>query len=174
MRVGGGLRVRGGASPPSSSISCVPAPSSPKPAGLEQARVIGSPKRKSFGLGASAGPRKPSAAPPDDPPCAVSAAKGAPAPPPWFSCEALPNGSSGWPAAPTSPRIAPWVPCAACAACAAGVSGRPGVESCPLAREILRSRCRLFWNHTCTCRGDTLSCFASSLLASRPGNGSSV
>ena len=54
------------------------------------------------------------------------------------------------------------------------VPGRHAAINQLMQREILRSRCRLFWNHTCTCRGDTLSCFASSLLASSPGNGSSV
>ena len=59
---------------------------------------------------------------------------------------------------------------AAIAACVAGVSGSPGVLSMPFAREIFRSRCRLFWNHTCTCRGDTLSFRASSRRVSRPAN----
>eukprot|EP00962_Isochrysis_galbana_P033669 scaffold11320_cov121-Isochrysis_galbana.AAC.9 len=57
------------------------------------------------------------------------------------------------------------------AAVAAGVSGRPGVEKSPSDREILRSRCRLFWNQTCTCRGSTLSCLANSLRVSRPLGG---
>mmetsp|Transcript_29861 Transcript_29861/g.91650 ORF Transcript_29861/g.91650 Transcript_29861/m.91650 type:complete len:205 (+) Transcript_29861:2844-3458(+) len=58
------------------------------------------------------------------------------------------------------------------AAAAAGVSGSPGVEKRPRAREILRSRWRLFWNHTCTCRGKTLSWRARSFRVSRPGKGS--
>ena len=54
------------------------------------------------------------------------------------------------------------------AAATAGVSGRPGVESMPLARESLRSRWRLFWNQTWTWRADTLSFRDSSRRVSRP------
>eukprot|EP00900_Chrysochromulina_parva_P025439 jgi/Chrpa1/7529/Chrysochromulina_OHIO_Genome00015175-RA len=54
------------------------------------------------------------------------------------------------------------------AATTAGVSGNPGVESMPLEREILRSRCRLFWNHTCTWRAETPSFLESSMRVCRP------
>jgi len=57
---------------------------------------------------------------------------------------------------------------AAAAAATAGVSGRPGVLRSPFARESFRSRCRLFWNHTCTWRAETLSLRLSSLLVSSP------
>ena len=61
-------------------------------------------------------------------------------------------------APPRSPPASP--ACPAARACSA----------CPSRAKSFRSRCRLFWNHTCTCRGDTLSFRASSRRVSRPAN----
>ena len=53
------------------------------------------------------------------------------------------------PSAPVPPSLAT-AASFAWAAATAGVSGSPGVDSRPFARESFRSRCRLFWNQTCT------------------------
>ena len=69
---------------------------------------------------------------------------------------------------PSAPTVPPLAASFACAAATAGVSGRPGVDSRPFARESLRSRCRLFWNQTWTCRAETLSFCESSRRVSSP------
>ena len=158
-----------------------PPPSSPErsavPASSDCVRDIGTP---AIGGGSEVGPLEP----PDPPPAAGGAAGfDAPAeavgtldaveiplplePPSGGSTRPSSSSSSSGPRLPERSRS---LRAAAIAACVAGVSGSPGVLSMPFAREIFRSRCRLFWNHTCTCRGDTLSFRASSRRVSRPAN----
>ena len=125
---------------------------------------------------------------PADPPSVLAGAVTAPAAPaggsvgapPATAAGASPPGAAGFGAvaglgaAAAAGGGAPSPCCAAIlawAAATAGVSGNPGVESMPFMRESLRSRCRLFWNHTCTCRADTFSFFDSSRRVSRPARG---
>ena len=129
-------------------------------------RIIGMPAIFMGGLGGGGGP--PAAAAPSPPGVVEVAAADEEAAAAGSTGAVVPGGSGSPPSPGFEGTVAPEAASLACAAATAGVSGSPGVERRPLARESLRSRCRLFWNQTCTCRADTFSLRERPRRVSRP------